>query len=59
MPSNRKTPKAKTPKAKPAPKTNPWIAHVGTVRAKNPDSSYKEVLVKAKATYKKNGKTAE
>ena len=36
--------------------TNPWIKHVEEFRAKHPNMSYKEVLQKARATYKPIGK---
>jgi hypothetical protein len=32
---------------------NPWLTHVKTVKTKNPNLSYKEVLVKAKSSYTK------
>jgi hypothetical protein len=32
---------------------NPWLEHVKKVRAKNKNMPYKEVLKKAKETYKK------
>ena len=35
--------------------TNPWLAHVEAFRAKHPNMSYKEVLQKAKASYKPIG----
>jgi len=34
---------------------NPWLEHVKKVRAKNKNLSYKQVLVKAKSSYKKKG----
>lgn len=34
---------------------NPWLEHVKKVRAKNKNLSYKEVLQKAKTSYKKKG----
>lgn len=34
---------------------NPWLEHVKKVRAKNKNLSYKQVLVKAKTSYKKVG----
>lgn len=34
-------------------KKNPWIEHVKKVREQNPDMIMKEVLKKAKETYKK------
>ena len=34
-------------------KTNPWLSHVASVRRQHPNLSYKDVLVKAKSTYKK------
>ena len=34
-------------------KTNPWLVHVKKVMKKNKKLSFKEVLVKAKSTYKK------
>jgi hypothetical protein len=34
-------------------KPNKWLIHVKTVKDANPTMSYKEVLVKAKGTYKK------
>lgn len=34
---------------------NPWLQHVKKVRAKNKNLSYKEVLQKAKTSYKKKG----
>jgi hypothetical protein len=33
--------------------SNPWMEHVKKVRAKNPKMAYKDVLVKAKSSYKK------
>jgi hypothetical protein len=33
-------------------KSNPWLNHVANVRSQNPNMSYKDVLVKAKASYK-------
>jgi len=36
-------------------KTNPWLDHVKTVKDANPGLAYKEVLKKAKETYKKQG----
>lgn len=45
--------KAKAPVKKGAKKVNPWMAHVKKVRAKNKGMAYKDVLVKAKGTYKK------
>lgn len=33
-------------------KSNPWLNHVASVRSQNPNMSYKDVLVKAKASYK-------
>lgn len=45
------------PRVKPAnPHTrvsNPWLIHVQKYRKKHPSLSYKEVLIRAKATYKK------
>ena len=35
---------------------NPWLVHVRKVRACNPCLTYKEVLIKAKETYKKESK---
>lgn len=32
---------------------NPWIKHVESVRMKNPDLKFKEVLKKAKKSYTK------
>lgn len=32
-------------------KVNPWLVHVKSFRAKNPEMSYKEILQKAKLTY--------
>ena len=32
--------------------TNPWIKHVEEFRKKHPNMSYKDVLQKARATYK-------
>ena len=32
---------------------NPWLDHVKEVKAQNKDLSFKDVLVKAKGTYKK------
>ena len=51
----KKDMKMKEPKApkKTAKKVNPWMAHVKKVRAKNKGMAYKDVLVKAKASYKK------
>jgi hypothetical protein len=34
---------------------NPWLEHVKKVRAKNKNLTYKEVLQKAKTSYKKKG----
>tara|TARA_R100001591_G_scaffold115320_1_gene130711 strand:+ start:2080 stop:2274 length:195 start_codon:yes stop_codon:yes gene_type:complete len=34
-------------------KSNPWMAHVAKVRAKNKGKSLKEILVMAKKSYKK------
>ena len=34
-------------------KPNAWLVHVGLIRAKNPELSYKECLVLAKDSYKK------
>lgn len=34
-------------------KSNPWLSHVAKVRAKYPNMSYKDCLVKAKESYKK------
>ena len=34
---------------------NPWLEHVKKVRAKNKNLTYKQVLQKAKTTYKKKG----
>ena len=45
--------KAKAPVKKGAKKVNPWMKHVRAVRAKNKGMAYKDVLVKAKGTYKK------
>lgn len=36
-----------------AKKTNPWLVHVKSVRDKNPKMAFKDVLKKAKSTYKK------
>ena len=33
---------------------NPWMSHVQKVRKANPNMAYKDVLVKAKSSYKKN-----
>lgn len=38
--------------------SNPWMDHVKKVRAKNPKMAYKDVLVKAKASYKKKDTSA-
>lgn len=35
-------------------KKNPWLDHVKTVRAKNTDMAYKDVLKLASASYKKS-----
>ena len=32
---------------------NPWLMHVKAVQKKYPNLQYKDVLVKAKSTYKK------
>lgn len=32
---------------------NPWLAHVKAVQKKHPNLSYKEILIKAKTSYKK------
>ena len=40
--------KVETKKTK---KSNPWLVHVKSFRAKNPEMSYKEILQKAKLTY--------
>ena len=46
--------------AKAVAKKNPWIQHVQAYRAKHPRLSYKEAIMKAKSTYKKQGsKTAK
>lgn len=37
---------------------NPWLEHVKKVRAKNKNLSYKQVLIKAKSSYKKRGAMA-
>lgn len=34
-------------------KTNPWLEHVKKVKKENPKLSFKEVLIKAKRSYKK------
>lgn len=34
-------------------KTNPWLEHVKKVKKENPKLSFKEVLMKAKKTFKK------
>jgi hypothetical protein len=34
-------------------KTNPWIAHVKKVKKENPKLSLKEILIRAKRSYKK------
>jgi len=36
-----------------AKKTNPWLSHVKATMKKNPKLAFKQVLVKAKDTYKK------
>ena len=36
-------------------KSNPWIDHVKKVKSENPTMKYKDVLVKAKETYTKQG----
>jgi hypothetical protein len=38
---------------KPVKRTNPWLEHVKKVREKNPGKSLKEIMVKAKDSYKK------
>ncbi len=38
---------------KPAKKKNPWMVHVAKVRKANKGMAYKDVLVKAKSSYKK------
>jgi len=35
-------------------KENPWLNHVKKIRAENPKLQFKEVLKKAKTTFKKN-----
>ena len=35
-------------------KVNPWLVHVKKFREANPDLKFKDVLMKAKETYKKN-----
>lgn len=35
--------------------TNAWLNHVAKVKSQNPDMPYKQVLVKAKASYNKSG----
>jgi len=35
-------------------KVNPWLVHIKKFRADNPDLKFKDVLIKAKETYKKN-----
>jgi len=44
---------ANTGGRKAAAAANPWLKHVADFRAKNPEMKYKNVLVKAKETYKK------
>lgn len=34
-------------------KTNPWLEHVKKVKQENPELQFKDVLKKAKQTYKK------
>lgn len=34
-------------------KENPWLTHVKKVKEENPEIKFKEVLQKAKKTYKK------
>jgi hypothetical protein len=38
---------------KPEKKTNAWLEHVKKVREKNPGKTLKEVMMKAKESYKK------
>jgi hypothetical protein len=45
--------KEKKQSSKKEKKPNKWLIHVKTVKDANPTMSYKEVLVKAKETYKK------
>jgi hypothetical protein len=47
-----KPPKEEAPQPKTDRKTNAWINHVREYRAANPDVSYKQAMVNAKATYK-------
>ena len=47
-----KQPKEEAPQPKTDRKTNAWINHVREYRAANPDVSYKQAMVNAKATYK-------
>ena len=35
------------------PSSNPWLLHVASVQKKYPNLQYKDILVKAKSTYKK------
>ena len=37
---------------------NPWLAHVQKVRKANPKMAYRDVLVKAKSSYKKKAAPA-
>lgn len=34
-------------------KENPWLTHVKKVKAENPNMKFKDVLIKAKGSYKK------
>jgi len=43
----------KMEKKKQTKKTNPWLVHVKKVKEENKDMKFKDILVKAKKSYKK------
>lgn len=47
------SPKSTSASRSAAAKANPWIKHVMSVKAKNPSLKFKDVLIKAKTTYKR------
>jgi hypothetical protein len=56
MPTRKSSPSPNSAAARrsAAAKANPWIKHCMAVRAKHPGLKFKDVLIKAKSTYKRS-----